>query len=78
MKLTDLLTSEDGLGTFKVVETVSDLWRGTVVSVNERTYKGVRGRSVMIVSVKDKRLKARVDQPLPIIVALTSAKFEKV
>ncbi|QDZ76749.1 hypothetical protein [Bacillus cereus] len=84
MDLMYLLTDEKGLGTFKITNSVSDTWTGAIVNVRETerrlrkkdvTYKF---RSIMVLSVGDRRIKSYVDRPLPIIGAVTTAKLEKI
>ncbi|WP_260632148.1 hypothetical protein [Bacillus bingmayongensis] len=79
-----LLTDEKGLGTFKITNSVSDTWIETIVSVREGERrlrkKGVtyKFRSIMVLSVGDRRIKSYVDRPLPIIGAVTTANFERI
>lgn len=75
-----LLTNEKGLGTFKITNSISDTWTGTIVSVRERRLikKNVAYRAIRVLSVGNRRIKSYVDRPLPIIGAVTTAKFERI
>lgn len=75
-----LLTNENGLGTFKITNSISDTWTGTIVSVRERRLikKNVTYRAIMVLSVEDRRIKSYVDRALPIIGAVTTAQFERI
>ncbi|MEC2463712.1 hypothetical protein P9X10_02195 [Bacillus cereus] len=78
MNLLQLLSEEDTEGIYEITKTPSELWLGTNVTLNIRTYKEVDNcRSIRVISVKDKRLKNYIDKPLPIVGAITVAEFTK-